>query len=47
MKIVLMVVMIALAYGLIYSGVTDTSFFDMFSFGGSGKSKPKPITKKQ
>ena len=41
-----MVVMIGLAYALIYSGVTDTSFFDAFSFS-AGKSKPKPVTKKQ
>jgi hypothetical protein len=42
MKIVLYVVMIALAYAFIYSGVTNTSFMSTFSFGGStGKPKKK------
>lgn len=42
MKIVLMVVMIALAYAFIYSGVTNTSFFDVFSFAtGSATNKTK------
>jgi hypothetical protein len=42
MKIVLMVVMIALAYAFIYSGVTNTSFMDTFSFV---KANPKPKPK--
>ncbi len=41
MKIVLMVVMIGLAYAFIYSGVTNTSFFDTFNFA-TGSNKPKP-----
>lgn len=41
MKIVLMVVMIALAYAFIYSGVTDTAFMDTFSFVKGSKPKPK------
>jgi hypothetical protein len=38
-------VMIGLAYAFIYSGVTNTSFFNTFSFGSASSSKPKPKPK--